>query len=280
MRIAIGLIALLVASHTAWGESPKVLLTPGVAKPYRKIDVQPLIEGRLDSLHVGEGEKIRAGAPIFSLDSKMAQASLQAAQTSASQLGRVEYAKAEVELSLSALKRVQRILDHHAIAQREVDAAYANVIKSEGNYKVALEEIALAEAELAQAQVRLAEHTVLAPFDGIASKIRVTPGQAVSRQTVLLQLVDLSQLQIELQIPMNAYAQLKVGDSYSLRAESPVNRDVDAVLIAIDPVLDSGTQSFRCVFNVDNQDLLLPAGFLVYPSHEMTQQAMATALVP
>ncbi len=278
--MAIGLVALLLVSPTTWGESPKLLLTPGVAKPYRKIDVQPLIEGRVESLYVREGERIQAGAPIFSLDSKMAQVSLLAAQASASQQGRLEFAKAEVDLSLGALKRVQRILNHHAIAQREVDAAYANVIKSEGNYKVAQEEVELAKAELAQAEVRLAEHTVLAPFEGIVSRIRVNAGQAVSRQTVLLQLVDLSQLQIELQIPMNSYAQLKVGKTYSLRAESPVNRDVDAVLIAIDPVLDSGTQTFRCVFNIDNQDLILPAGFLVYPSQEIAQQAMATALVP
>ena len=71
-----------------------------------------------------------------------------------------------------------------------------------------------------------------------------------------------------------------MGQAYPLRAEPPVDQTLIATLVAIDPVLDSGTQTFRCVFEIDNDQLSLPAGFLVYPSSEMISGQLGVLEAP
>ena len=46
-------------------------------------------------------------------------------------------------------------------------------------------------------------------------------------------------------------------------AGPPANGEVTAVLDTIDPVIDPASQTFRCVFTIDNREARMPAGFTV-----------------
>lgn len=259
---------LLIALTTALpvcGENPQSDGVPGVVEPSRQVTVQTTIDGRLESIDVSESQYVEAGQVLAQLDDDLAVAEVRLAKRAATQTGKLQFAEAELKRSQNILNRYERVQNHHAIAARELEEAYSNVAKAEGNLRIARDEIESLKMDAERAELRLDEYTLTAPFAGIVSKIRVSPGQVVQRQNVLMSLIDIRCLRVELAVPITAYRQLVVGEKYNLPVESKVRNVVQAELIAIDPVLDAGTNTVRCVFEIDNEDLQLPAGFLAYP---------------
>ena len=56
---------------------------------------------------------------------------------------------------------------------------------------------------------------------------------------------------------------IAAGEPVGLLAGVPVSGRIEGQLKYAAPVVDAATQTFRCVFTINNQDLRLPAGFSV-----------------
>lgn len=255
----------LLAVIPVGGENPHRGDVPGVVEPIRQITVLTTIDARLKSIEVKESDYVEADQALVQLDDNLAAAEVRLAKQAAKQTGKLQFARAELERSRNTLERYQRVQNHHAIAARELEEAFSNVAKAESNVRVARDEIDTLQMDAERAELRLCEYTLKAPFPGVISKIRVSPGQVIQRQNVLMNLIDISRLRVELAVPIATFRQLRVGEIYSLPVESSLGREVEAELVAIDPVLDAGTNTVRCVFEIDNEDRQLPAGFLAYP---------------
>jgi len=129
--------------------------------------------------------------------------------------------------------------------------------------KSAREKHRVAEAELQLEMRRLDRFRLTAPWDGIVRKVPAEVGATLTRRDPVVQLVCLDELEAEIYLPAELHGRLEVGRTYRLRASAPVGRAVQGELTFADPVIDPGSQSFRCVFTVDNADGALPAGFAV-----------------
>ena len=87
-------------------------------------------------------------------------------------------------------------------------------------------------------------------------------------------------LRVELHLPVHWYGRLAVGDQFLLRASEPVNDDVTATLIAVDPRINAPTRTMRFVFTIDNRTLKYPAGYtvtFVAPAPQATASVMSKA---
>jgi membrane fusion protein (multidrug efflux system) len=264
IRLAVLKITVLaLATMPASGAHPSEL--PGVVEPIHQITVQPLIEGRIASIEVSESQRVSTDQLLICLDDRLAQAEVSMAEKAAAQTGKLQFAEAELQRSEITLNRLLRVSDHHAIAARDLEDARFAVAKAKGNLKIAQDELDALEMDVQRARLNLLEYSVRAPFPGVVSKIRVSAGQTVNRQTVLMTLVDTSRLRVELSVPLDQYQRMEIGQNYRLPTESPIDNGVMAVLVAVDPTVNAGTNTFRCVFEIDNADGALPAGFLAYP---------------
>jgi hypothetical protein len=94
----------------------------------------------------------------------------------------------------------------------------------------------------------------------------------------LLQIVNLRQLKVELHIPSQFFGRLVRGESYPLDAGTPVNRPIRGTLQARENMIDAATNTFRCIFLIDNDDESLPAGFVVRLSLPTDNPLPKTAL--
>ena len=63
--------------------------------------------------------------------------------------------------------------------------------------------------------------------------------------------------------PLNFYGAIRPGDKLSLDAEKPVSRSIEATVLTVSPVINSASQTFRAVLEIDNRDRRLAAGFSV-----------------
>ena len=121
----------------------------------------------------------------------------------------------------------------------------------------------LAEVNLRLEEQRLERYLIRAPFAGTIIDVIEEPGAMLTDTDSVLLLADIDTLEAQLNLPIELYGRLKVGERYILVADDPVNDDLTWRLKTINPVIDTASRTFRCVFSLDNAGAPLPAGFTV-----------------
>lgn len=143
----------------------------------RSVEVRPRVSGQITAIHFADGQYVRAGQPLFTIDPRPYRASLAEAQA------RVASAASTLALARSELARAERLVAEDAIAANEVDRLRA---------EVRVNEAALAAAQ-ATARVRALDvefTTVRAPISGRASDRRIDAGNLVAADSALLTTIN------------------------------------------------------------------------------------------
>lgn len=236
---------------------------PGVVKAKQTVVVFPALSGNVKEIRVNEGDFVKAGDVLIVLDDRVAKASWHAADVSAKQTGPLELAQAELHAAQQYWDRLQNLSDPRAVSKRDVEAAQANLSKAKANLLTAEENLDLAKQRLEIEKEKLELHCIRAPFDGQIVNLQLHLGQKVIDDSPLVEITNNSILRTELHLPSNLYRQLKTGEEYWLQPRMEGVEKIAAKLVSISPTLDPGTSTVRCVFEFENLENQLPAGFLV-----------------
>lgn len=149
------------------------------------VEIRPRVTGYLEKVHFKDGQTVKQGALLFTIDPRPLQAALDNAR------GQRRQVQARVELARANVERSKPLREAEAISQEEFDSRQ--------------EELAAAEAALgsAQAAERAAEidlgfTEIRAPIGGRVSDARADAGNLVSNgQTVLTTIVSLDPIHFE-----------------------------------------------------------------------------------
>lgn len=135
--------------------------------PSRSVEVRPQVSGQIVGVHFTDGQFVRAGAPLFTIDARPYRAAMAQAQADTAR------AASALALSRANLSRAQRLVAEDAVAATEIDRLRAEVRSNDA---------ALAAARAATAARRLDVEfaTVRAPISGRVSDRRVDAGNLVS----------------------------------------------------------------------------------------------------
>lgn len=150
-----------------------------------------------------------------------------------------------------------------AASEVEVDKAQGRVQQAKVALSEALEQARMAESRLELERTRLETHELRAPFDGRIIDVEASKGQSMTQAEPVLTMANLQTLRAELYVPISWYDALELGEAYELLAAEPVGQTLKGTLVAAQPVVDAGTRTFRCAFEIDNTDEQWPAGFVV-----------------
>jgi membrane fusion protein (multidrug efflux system) len=191
------------------------------------------IPGRVERIHFEEGQPVRAGEPLITLDG--AEYRAQVAQT-----------EATVTVNRLNFQRAADLVKTNMLSQQEYDQAQARLAES--------------RALLQRHQVMLAKTVLRAPFDGVAGLRLVSPGAYVQPGQDLVNLEDIDPLKIEFRVPERHAAALTVGRPLSLRLDAVPGRQFAGEIYAIDPRLDAATRTFALRGLVPNTEGLLRPG--------------------
>ena len=139
----------------------------GRFKATKSVDVRPQVSGQIVSVHLTDGQYVRAGAPLFSIDPRPYRAALAQAQA--------EVARASSALALSRdnLDRALRLVSDDAVAANKVDRLKAEVRNNTTN-------LAAARAAVSARQLDVGFTAVRAPISGRISDRRIEAGNLVS----------------------------------------------------------------------------------------------------
>lgn len=133
----------------------------------RSVDIRPRVSGQITAVHFTDGQFVRSGAPLFTIDPRPYRASLAEAQA------RVASNETALELSRSNLARAQRLVADDAIAATELDRLAAEVRANEAA-------VTAARAQVRSRSLDVEFTTVRAPISGRVSDRRIDAGNMVA----------------------------------------------------------------------------------------------------
>ena len=133
----------------------------------RSVELRPRVSGAVTAIHFTDGQMVRQGQPLFTIDPRPFQAALAEAQAG------VATARSDLALARSELERALRLVEEDAVAKSEVDTLRARVNSANAA-------VAAAQARVRSRALDVEFSTVRAPISGKISDRRVDPGNLVA----------------------------------------------------------------------------------------------------
>lgn len=135
--------------------------------PSKTVEVRPRVSGAITQIHFRDGDYVRAGQPLFTVDPRPYRAALAEAQAD------VASARSALALAKSDYDRVAGLSGDEAMAASEVDQLRSRVRSASAS-------LAAAQARASQRALDVEFVTVRAPISGRISDRRVDVGNLVS----------------------------------------------------------------------------------------------------
>ena len=192
---------------------------PAILKGKTDIEIRPQVSGFITQVHVDEGQHVRKGQPLFTID----QVQFQAA---------VDQAQAQVNAARTAVANAQITADNNK-------ALYDRNIISENAWQVADNQLRQAKAQLVQAQASLTSAkknlsytVVVAPSDGVVGSIPSREGSLASpsSMTPLTTISDNSEMYAYFSLTEKDLLEMTNGGTTSL---SEAIKSIPAVKLAL-----------------------------------------------
>jgi len=197
-----------------------VLVATGYVIARRSSEVGVKVGGRLGTMKIEEGSRVRAGDVIATIEHADLDAQLAAARRA------VEEAQAQLGQYTAAREEDRRNVDRQRALIRDGITTQASLTAAEAALAVSDARVRSAQAAIASAQARVTvteeaiENTnVRAPFDGVVIKKRaevgetVSPfgvaGQAAREGGAIATIADLAELEVQTEVSENNVAKLK-----------------------------------------------------------------------
>lgn len=252
--------------------------------------------GRVTRLIARVGDEVRAGDPLFEIDSPevvQAQTDLIAAVQA------LEKAKSQQVLAKRVFDRQTLLLSEKATSQREVDEARNELAGAESD-------LAVAEGALKSARNRLRVIvgrgdeevarvekertinpliTVNAPIAGTVVARKVGPGQYVRSDSgeALYSITDMSTMWLKAYVPENDIPYVRVGQELEVKVLALPDRTFRARVIAIGASSEASTRRIVVRSEIPNPDRLLRAemfaSFRILVSDDMASPCVPTEAV-
>lgn len=208
----------------------------------QRVDVRARAGGFVQAAHFKEGERVKQGQLLFTLDPRPAQAALASAN-------------ADAQLARRAFERAEVLMKEQAISRQDYDQRRAT--------------LDIAEATVRSRRLDVEFTQVTAPASGFVSDRRVDPGNVIAGGTsaadVLTTIVAADPIHFEFeaseaQLLRYQRQALKSGGKVEIKLQDENDYRWTGVVDFSDAVIDSSSGSVRMRAKVSNTDGFLKPG--------------------
>lgn len=212
----------------------------GTVKAVNYAVIKARVAGELKEIVAREGDVVKAGDVLARIDPTEYQRRWQQANESASA------AKSQMEIAQRAWDNNKALVEQGFISKAAMDNSVASYQGAMASHNAAL-----AGAEVARKA--LDDATLRAPFAGIASGRGAQVGERVGVDTKIMELVDLSQLEVEVPLSPSESMDVRVGQVATLQVEDRKDT-VGAKVKRISPSAQTGSRSVLIYLALDKAD--------------------------
>jgi len=223
---------------------PVVAAFPGSVITSDQVSVSSRVMGYVHSVDVHEGQVVKAGQTLLTIDS-------------ADVTGAIGQAQAGVGKALAGLNNAKANYERYRALFQENAVPKQVFEQMQTAYKVAQSNYTAAQSALEQAKAQLTYVKITAPFAGTITSRMVDAGQMAYPSAPLMVLQGGGRKQVEVQLNNQAFATIKVGEPVTVRYtdfngnkhqfEGPVERMVEAT----DPISHTHTVKIGIPDSID-----------------------------
>ena len=150
---------------------------PATVTPLEEVQIRPQVAGYVTAIHYQEGNPVRRGQKLFTIDNRRYQAGVEQAEAA------IKTAEANLALAETDVARYRRLDSAEAIAKQTLDRAEAEV-------EARRQDLAAARAQRSAAQTELDYAVIRAPLSGLTDLTAVEVGTQVSPGAPVLTMIS------------------------------------------------------------------------------------------
>jgi RND family efflux transporter MFP subunit len=258
----------VVSEPVTQADVPVMLTASGTVSAIQTVDVRPQTSSVVKVVHIREGQFVRKGDRLFTLDSRAEDANLNKAEA------QVIKDRADLSNAERNLERVRGLLKQEYVSQSDFDTAQNLVDGLRG-------QLAIDHASLDASRVARSYDQINAPIPGRTGAIAVYPGSLVQPGTsiasgaVLVSITQLDPINVSFALPerelaglQQAFAKGKVPVTAKpdLTGQAGMNghqADMKGHLVFIDNSVDAASGTIRLKAEFPNADHRLWPGMFV-----------------
>lgn len=277
----------------------QTLYLTGDLIPLRRALVGAEEEGRVAEVFVDEGSTVRAGDPLVALDRTLLalqvseeEAALASAMAELEKYraglrqeeieqarARMAARQAELESARTEYETRRQLVAEGVVSTTEFtliealfNAASARLAEAEADLEMAqegfrAEDVAAAQARAAEARARVAvarealrRAVVRAPFDAAVVRLHTELGAWLRRGDAVAELIDLSHLEVVVEVPEPRIPDVRVGQAAELTVDAYAGEVFTGEVIAVVPDANLSNRTYPVHVRVANPDRRLLAG--------------------
>jgi RND family efflux transporter MFP subunit len=247
-------------------------------------EVSAELAGRVTATPVERGSRVPAGALLVRISASETSAQLLEAEANAGQIEarlgltpgetfdprrvpEVMNAQASLDWAEAEFSRIQSLLDQKVVSKAEWEQRRTQVEAARQQYKVAVNlaeqsyrSLQAARARVSLANKSMADTSVRAPFAGLVAERAVSVGDYVTKGARVATVVSIDPLRVELTVPEQAIAQIKVGQPVRLTVDAYPGETFEATVRFVSPSLRVDQRALTVEAIAPNKDGRLKPG--------------------
>ncbi len=237
-------VRVAVAPDELWTVARRTLVlgvpVSGTLQAVNSATVKARVAGELQGLVLREGDSVRAGQEVARIEAVEMQARLRQAEQQASA------ARAQADIGQRQFDNNRALVDQGFISRTALQTSEASLQAAQATYQAA-------QAGADVARKALADTVLRSPLSGQVTARLVQNGERVGVDTRILEVVDLSRMEVEALLAPLDSVQVRVGQTARLQIEGSSNgaATFSATVARINPSAQAGSRSVPVYLAVD-----------------------------
>ena len=236
------------------GPVPVEILANGIVASESVVTIRTRVDGQIERVHVTEGQMVRRGQPLFTLDSRLAQALL------AQQEAQLASNRAQEARTQADAKRYQSLRGESFASQQRFEQAQADALAAAATAKAT-------EALIQQTRLGIEYATIVAEIDGRLGAIPLRAGNFVrqAENTAITTLTQMDPILVQFAIPERWLPEVQAAMQREpprvvVRPEAEQAAPAEGRLVFVDSAVDTTTGTILLKARFDNAELRLWPG--------------------
>ncbi len=221
----------------AKGTGARTLELSGTVKAVESAFVKARVAGEILRIHAREGEAVKAGQRLVEQDTTELDLRLRQAEQ------QVAANRAQLEIAQRALANNRALVSQGFISATALESTISNEAAAQAN-------LLASQAAVDIARKARADATLSAPISGIVSQRLAQPGERVALDARVLEIVDLSRLEVEAAVPAEDVVALKPGRPARFEVDG-LTTSFSGRVARINPGTQAGSRAVSVYLSVD-----------------------------